>query len=123
MNNTSYSNLPINNQGKNSLISYDTLYSPPLEIDAGTVDAMKGLFTSRGFSEDAAESVAIIIIKQAKLDSYNPMQIMDTLKGLDNIEISALVAEIVNYNRLKTSVLGYARGLIPNEEVVRNIIS
>lgn len=122
MNNTSYTNLPMSGQGKSSSFSYNNLYTPPLEIDTGTLDAMKGLFTSRGFDNDSAESISIIIIKQARLDNYNPMQIMDTLKGLNNVEISALVAEIVNYNRLKTSVLGYARGLIPNEEVARNII-
>ena len=83
---------------------------------------MKSFFTSRGFETSAAESVVIVIIKQAKKDGYNPMEILDTLKGLTNVEISALVSEIVNNNRLKTSFLGYGLAFEPNFEVARNIL-
>jgi hypothetical protein len=51
------------------------------------------------------------------------MQILDTLKGLDSVEISALVAEILNYNRFKTSYLGYALAFTPRIEVSRNIVA
>ena len=54
---------------------------------------------------------------------YNRMQILDTLKGLNNVELSALVSEILNYNRFKSSSLGYARGFTPNPEIQRNIIA
>ena len=49
------------------------------------------------------------------------MQILDTLKGFDNVEISALVSEILNYNRFKTSFLGYTQSFVINDEVLRNI--
>jgi len=117
-----YSNLPLSNSNNSSKISYDTLYTKPLEIETGTLSAMKGLFTSRGFDDEAAESVSVVIIRQAKFDGYNPMQIMDTLKGLDSVEISALVAEIINFNRYKTSFLGYALEFTPNSEVARNVL-
>ena len=119
MKNSKFSNVPLTDT---SVITFDTLYSPPLEIETGTLTAIKGFFTSRGFDDISAESVSIIIIKQSKLDGYNPMQIMDTLKGLDNTEISALVAEIINYNRLNTSFLGYAKAFVPNQEVLRNVV-
>jgi hypothetical protein len=60
-------------------------------------------------------------MKQSKIDGYNPMKILDTLRGLDSVEISALVSEIINYNRFKTSFLGYALAFNPNQQVVRNI--
>jgi hypothetical protein len=119
-----YSNLPLKttvNQNA-TILAFDTYYEKPLELDTNTFEAMKSFFTSRGFETIAAESVVIVIIKQAKKDGYNPMEILDTLKGLTNVEISALVSEIVNNNRLKTSFLGYGLAFEPNFEVARNII-
>ena len=82
---------------------------------------MKGYFTNRDFGEVAAESIAVTIIRQAKQDNYNPMQILDTLKGLDNVQLSGLVSEILNYNRFKSSSLGYADRPQPHPEIQRNI--
>lgn len=124
VNSTIYSNLPQSNVEKDSTIQFfDAYYNKPLELNASVYAAMTGFFTSRDFDKTAAESIALIIMKQAKIDGYNPMQILDTLKGLDSVEISALVSEILNYNRFKTSFLGYSRGLTTNPEVKRNILA
>ena len=122
MNNV-YTNLPANNINNQNatLLAFDTYYTKPLEIDAATFDVMQAFFTSRGFERESAESVSIAIFKQTKQDNYNPLQILDTLKGLDMVEISALVAEIINYNRLKTSFLGYGLEFQSNTEISRNI--
>jgi hypothetical protein len=120
-----YSNLPLKttvNQNT-TILAFDGYYEKPLELDTNTFEAMKSFFTGRGFETSAAESIVIVIIKQAKKDGYNPMAILDTLKGLTNVEISALVSEIVNNNRLKTSFLGYGLAFEPNFEVARNIIN
>jgi hypothetical protein len=118
-----FSNLPLAPSAKSSTVqSFDTYYSSPVEIDSTVLSAMKGYFTNRGFDESSAESISIIIIKQSKQDGYNPMQILDTLKGLNDVEISGLVAELLNYNRVKTSSLGYAQTFQTNAEVARNIL-
>lgn len=121
---TSYTNLPTQkSSGDANVQAYDTYYSTPLEVSASTLDAMKAFFTSRGFESIAAESVALVVIKQAKKDNLNPLEILDTLKGLDNVEISALVAEIINFNRFRTSFLGYALAFVETEEVARNVLA
>jgi hypothetical protein len=97
-------------------------YSKPLEFSSNVLSAMKGYFVSRGFGEASAESIAITIITQSKQDGYNPMLILDTLRGLNNVELSGVVSEILNYNRFKTSSLGYANIPKPNIEVNRWII-
>ena len=117
-----YSNLPAGSNGE-MVNAYDAYLNKPLELEANVLNAMKGFFSSRGFESVSAESISVIIIKQAKLDGYNPMTILDTLKGLDNVEISALVSEILNYNRFKSSFLGYARQFNTAEEVKRNILA
>lgn len=119
------SNLPANsNLPSNQMVNaYDAYINRPLELDTSTLNAMKGFFQSRGFESLSAESISVIIIKQAKRDGYNPLTILDTLKGLDNVEISALVAEILNYNRFKSSFLGYARANNTASEINRNILA
>lgn len=122
---TNLTNLPFNgsNDQPTTLKAFDSYYNAPTEIDATQLAAMKAFFTNRGFHEVAAESIAITIIKQAKVDNYNAMAILDTLKGLSSVELSGLVSEILNYNRLKTSSLGYAQPFSTNPEVARNILA
>ena len=124
---TYYNNLPQPQKSTDSsqatLKVFDAYTTAPLDIDATTYDAMTGYFESRGFGEDAARSMAYIIIKQAILDKYNPFELIETLKGLTEIEISALITEILNYNRYKTSSLGTATPFTTSEEVARNIVA
>lgn len=119
-----YSNLPGTSDNADSTVqAFNNYYSTPVELNSTTLAAMTAYFTSRKFGEVAAESIATTIMMQAKQDGYNPMQILDTLRGLTDVELSGLVSEILNYNRFKTSSLGYAQPFTPNQEVFRNIIA
>lgn len=118
-----FSNIPTSNSVDKTVLAFDNFYSAPAEIDGTVLAAMQGYFTSKGFAEVAAESIAVTIIKQAKQDGYNPMQILDSLKGLADVELSALVSEILNYNRFKSSSLGFAQPFKTNSEISRNIIT
>ena len=124
---TYYNNLPkpkSNPDSANATLQvFDTYSVAPLNVDATTYDAMVGFFTQRGFSEDSARSMSYVIIKQAILDSINPFKLIETLKGLSNVEISDVITEVLNYNRYKTSSLGTASPFTPSQEVARNIIA
>jgi len=124
---TYYNNLPQSTNSKSSdkgtLQVFDAYTTAPLNIDSTTYDVMIGYFSSRGFGEDASRSMAYIIIKQATLDNYNPFDLIETMKGLTDVEISGLITEILNYNRFKTSSLGTASPFSPVDEVARNIIA
>ena len=121
----SFNNIPQTRNESNSDLTvkvFDQYYQAPIDLNNNELIAMTGFFESRGFSKDSAESTALTILKQAKKDNYNSMQIMDTLTGLSNVEISGLVAEILNYNRFKTSSLGISQLYSPADDVVRNIL-
>lgn len=120
-----YSNLPYvaPSNSESTVTAFDDYYSAPVEIDATALAAMTGYFGSKGFDAAAAENISAIIIKQAKQDGYKPMQILDTLRGLDSVALSGLVSEILNYNRFKTSSLGYAQQIQTNTEIKRNILA
>jgi len=118
-----YSNLPPAPSSKDSTVqSFDQYYEQPFELNAGTYYSMKSFFEKRGFDKSAAESVAVTIMKQAKQDGYNPLEVLDNLGSIDNVELNSVVSEILNYNRFKTSFIGYAEGFAPNAEVARNVV-
>jgi hypothetical protein len=119
-----YSNLPPSPVSNNPTVAaMDNYYSKPLAIDSTTYSMMTGFFQSRGFDVSASETTAIALIKQAQLDSYNPINVLDSLKGLNDVSLNNIIAEILNYNRYKTSFLGNATGFTPFEPVARTIIA
>lgn len=86
---------------------FDTFFTESISYPANQVDAVVGFFENRGFDESASTSIAAVLLKQAKIDNVNVFSLLDTLKGLTEVQISGIVAEILNYNRPKSSVLGY----------------
>jgi hypothetical protein len=127
MANTLYNNIPQSDIQKKSSSDgttkfFDSFYQVPIEINNTTLVAIKGFFETRGWESNAAESVAIIITVQAKKDKLNPFQILDTLKGFTSVQLSALVGEILNYNRFKTSSLGIDSLAVTADEPRRNIL-
>lgn len=122
-----YNNIPKDNISKSSsdfsVQVFDQYYQTPTALNNNELTMMTGFFQRRGFDTNAAESTALVILQQAKKDGFSAMQVMDTLSGVAPVEISALVAEILNYNRFKTSSLGTAQQFTPSDEVTRNIVA
>ncbi len=94
----------------------------PVQLDNETLVAMTGLLSNKGFSEESAENISITIMMQAKRDNFNPMNVLDSMRSLGNIELSQFVSEILNFNRYKTSVLGSVQKVTPVDFVKRNIL-
>lgn len=120
---TSYTNLPpviqTNSFGKKTFVNF---YNIPLEINASTLDAITAFFTSRNFDTISASSLATVLIAQSKKDNINPLTLLDTLKGYDIVQLNSLMAEIINYNRFKTSYLGFGPIFSPNPNISRNVL-
>lgn len=117
-------NLPaktITDSAARTKLFFDTYGQQPLEFIATEVDAAVGFFTSRGFKDESAQSVAMVLLKQAKLENLNVFKILDDLKSLTETDISALVSEILNNNRPSTSTLGY-RQQVPSISKQRNVV-
>lgn len=122
-----YNNVPkktsTDNSFQKTIDVFENYTQTPITVNASTLDSMIAFFSSRGFLEDAAESTALIIIRQANKDKINPFDLLDTLKGLNDVQLSDLVTELLNYNRYKSSSLGYASPFTTNDEIARNIIA
>src|SRR6056300_1503573 len=101
-------NLPLNAQGKEPTKQFfETYYDKKLEFTSNQVDAVLQFFEKRGFGIASSTSVSSILLQQAKIDGVDVFKLLDTLKGLDEVQLSALVAEVLNVNREKTSAVGY----------------
>jgi len=121
---TNYTNMPVVPSTTNATVqAFDAYYSKPLELDVSVYTSVKSFFTSKGFENNAADNIAVLIIKESKINGLNPMKVIDSLKGLDSVEISSLVNEIINFNRFKTSFLGSALAFSSNPNIVRNVIA
>jgi hypothetical protein len=123
---TLYNNIPqnpIQSSSNSTAQFFSTFYQAPIELNGTDIIAVTGFFESRGFTKDAADGVAMIILSQAKANNLNAFQILDTLKILNGIELSQLVGQILNYNRFKTSTLGISTSITPADEIERNILA
>jgi hypothetical protein len=125
---TALSNLPPSSQPNSSSVdsmvqAFNNFYAVPVELSSTVLNAMVGFFENKGFDVTTAQSIALVIMTQAHRDNFNPMTVLDSLKGVGNLELSNLATQILNYNRSKTSFLGMVNNSVPFEPVQRNIIA
>jgi hypothetical protein len=120
------SNLPPSTQNPDSGTEvknfFDSYFIQNINFPAEQVDAVVGFFKKRGFDDLAANSTAIVLLQQAKLDEVNVFELLDTLKGLSELQLSAVVTEVLNYNRQKNSTLGYRQQDNSERFESRNVI-
>jgi len=101
--------LPANTPQDDTLVYFNNFYN-----NAGTVsytqnevDAVVGYFLKRGFDKVAAINTGGVILEQAKRDSIPVFKLLDTLEGINEVQLSNVIAQIINANRRKTSSIGY----------------
>jgi hypothetical protein len=61
-------------------------------------------------------------MQQAKIDNVKIFELIDTLGGFDQVQLSSVITEILNYNRSKISTLGYKVDQATNKLETRNIV-
>lgn len=86
---------------------FDKFYQKEVTFPAVQIDAVVGFFLKRDFEEESARNLAIVLLNQAREDNINVFQLVDTLKGLTDVQLSGVVTEILNTYRERTSALGY----------------
>lgn len=117
-----YTNLPAGRSSNLAAQAYDNVYTPPLELETNTFNLLKGFFEGHGFEKAAAETISVTVIRQAKQDGYNPLEVLGTLKGLGNLELNEVVIQILNYNRFKSSYIGSKLDTTSFLPVSRNVL-
>lgn len=120
-----YNNLPTKTSAGSSsdqtVKQFENYNDKPVELNQNTLSAMIGFLENRGFSKESSENIALTILTQAKRENFNPMALIETMKKLNDSEMSAIISEVLNFNRFKTSLLGSVQKIAPVDNVRRNI--
>ena len=101
---------------------FDKFFQQSVSFPSNQIDAVVGFFTKQGFDTTSAESTAIVLLNQARIDGVDVFQLVDTLKKLDDVQLSQVVAQVLNAYREKTSVLGYRINNVIDAYEARNIL-
>ena len=88
---------------------YKNFFETDISYNPEEIDATIGYFLKRGFDKIAAINTASVLLQQAKIDKLNVQQLLDTLSGVTDVQLSVIVAQILNINRSKTSAIGFAK--------------
>ena len=117
------SNLPssiIEDSAAGTKLYFERYGETALEFGANDVTAAVSFFRKAGFDDDAANTSAMILLRQAKIDSTPIGQILGVFKDYSSAELNEIVIEILNNNRVPTSLLGFrTQDIKPNQ--LRNI--
>jgi len=90
-------------------------------IQANEFTALVGYFTKRKFDKASAQEISSILIAQAQSQDIPTFQLIDTLKGLTDVQLSEVITQVLNLNRPKSSTLGFVANIRPNSFEARNI--
>ena len=120
------SSLPIPNISKRSdkgvQLFFDTYYNTQINLSDNELSVVIAFFEDAGFDKTAAIAVSTLLLRQAKNESIKVFELLDTLKTLDGTRLSSIVAEILNYNRKRTSVVGFRKLKTTTTIETRNIL-
>lgn len=111
------------NTDKKVTAFFNQYYTEKITFPSNEVDAVVAFFTKRGFEKESAISTATTLLTQAKLDNVKVFDLLDTLKGLSEVQLSSVVAEILNYARPPSTTIGYKRPENTDPLEKRNIIA
>jgi hypothetical protein len=101
---------------------FNKYFTKQINFTSNQVDSVVGFFEKRGFEKQSAIAVSTVILQQAELEKTPVYSILDTLKGLTEVQISKLVTTIINVNRSKSSALGYQVLPLVQSREARNIV-
>lgn len=101
---------------------FDKFFVHEVSFPSNQIDAVLGFFLKRGFDQNSARSTGIVLLNQARLDNVNVFELIDTLKTLTDVQLSQVVAQVLNAYREKVSVLGYRIAPIADTFESRNIL-
>jgi len=118
------SNLPQQTQSGQASVKtfFGTNLAKSHSFTANEIDATTGFFLKRGFDTNSSNSIAIIMLSQARSENVPVFKLLDTLKTLTDIQLSQVVAQVLNSTRDSTSFLGYRTQPVTNTYEARNIL-
>lgn len=105
-----------------TLLYFNEYGVPGFEFKGEEVDSTVAFLKEKGFGEQASIVTSLVLLQQSKRDSVPVRSLIESLKGLEALQLSSLVGQILNSNRLPTSALGFRIDTKKTEFEKRNVI-
>lgn len=101
---------------------FDKFYINQISYPTNEIEAVLGFFLKHGFDLESSRSTTIVLLNQARVDNVDVFALVDTLKALTDVQLSQVVAQILNAYRESTSLLGYRVAPLTTTYEIRNIL-
>jgi hypothetical protein len=101
---------------------FDKFYNEEVSFPAAEIDAVIGFFQRRDFDISSSRTISIVLLNQARSENVNVFTLLETLKSIPTMQLSSVVAQILNSYREKTSLVGYRVSISDNSYETRNIL-
>lgn len=101
---------------------FDKFFVHQVSFPSNQIDAVVGFFLKHGFDIESARSTGIVLLNQSRADNVNVFELIDTLKTLTDVQLSQVVAQVLNTYREKVSLLGYRIAPLVDTYESRNIL-
>jgi len=101
---------------------FNNFFTHQVSFPSEQIDVVIAFFMKRNFDEDSSRSITIILLNQARVDNVNIFQLIDTMKGLTDIQLSNIIIKIINVNGNNTNILGYKVNSLYNDYESRNVL-
>lgn len=115
-------NLPVSTDTTDVKQFFDKFFVNQISFPSNQIDAVVGFFLKRNFDIESARSTSIVLLNQARIDNVNVFELVDTLKTLTDVQLSQVVAQVLNAYREKVSLLGYRIAPMTDTYESRNIV-
>jgi hypothetical protein len=112
---------PVTDSSEEVKSFFDKYFRHQVTFPSNQIDAVVGFFLKRGFDIESARSTGIVLLNQARLDNISVFQLLDTLKTVNDAQLSSVVTEVLNAYRGRTSTLGYKILTVEETTESRNI--
>lgn len=116
------STLESNDSASKTKAFFDNYGKKSINFASNEIDAIISFFESKGFEKQAAQSTSIVILQQAKAENKPVFELVEDLKKFDTVQLTDLVAAVLNNNRNKISKLGYKQTSTTQTFNERNVV-
>jgi hypothetical protein len=91
-------NLPVTQNDSTTDVKqfFDKYFVQQVSFPSNQIDAVVGFFLKNGFDTQSARSTGIVLLNQARADNVDVFQLIDTLKTLTDVQLSQVVAQVLN---------------------------
>ena len=101
---------------------FDKFFVHQVSFPSNQIEGVVGFFLKNGFDLESARSTSIVLLNQARVDNVNVFELIHTLKTLTDVQLSQVVAQVLNAYREKVSLLGYRIAPLVDNYESRNIL-